>query len=93
VSMLQSRSVLDRSTARVVLSAGRMQRYATISDTQSLTYVDFPQGRIAHDMGCGSVDGTYLARADSTGFTNVNRWLRSLARQPDLDLDITPAAA
>ncbi|HVS42064.1 MAG TPA: hypothetical protein VMU20_07300 [Candidatus Dormibacteraeota bacterium] len=44
-------------------------------------------------MGCGSVDGTYLARADSTGFTNVNRWLRSLARQPDLDLDITPAAA
>lgn len=40
--------------------------------------------RIAHDMGCDSADGTYLAHAGSEGLGEVRRWLEALVIQADL---------
>jgi hypothetical protein len=41
--------------------------------------------RIAHDMGCDSVDGTYLAHAGARCLPTVRGWLEALA-QADLPL-------
>lgn len=40
--------------------------------------------RIAHDMGCDSADGTYLAHAGAHGLPAVRSWLERLVMQPDL---------
>jgi hypothetical protein len=44
--------------------------------------------RIAHDMGCDSVDGTYLAHTGSQGLAAVRRWLECLSVQEELPLDL-----
>jgi hypothetical protein len=40
--------------------------------------------RIAHDMGCDSADGTYLAHTGAPGLADVRSWLEGLAMQDDL---------
>jgi hypothetical protein len=40
--------------------------------------------RVAHDMGCDSADGTFLAHAGGQGLAEVRGWLETLVIQTDL---------